>query len=416
MGEKVEKIDVNIYPAKGGDAFLIKFPNKKNIVIDMGYKDTYYDYIKNDFESIQNDTQCINLLIITHIDEDHIEGAIQFIKENCYSDKPKIVGVSEVWHNSYRHLQISKEGNLTSEDQETAILEEVKKSNSVSRIKEINESKEVSTFQGSTLASYLYVYNYSWNESFYGLAVSVDNKYDNNIDGISIKILSPNTSKLKSLSRKWLSFLKGKKYNFKITDDKIFDDAYEFYVKNIEDFEINEEKLVSSKNIEDSIELLKDIKASKTDASASNGSSIAFELIYENTKMLFLGDCHEDVLIDYFNKDINSKVHYDLIKLPHHGSLRNNSNWINFVKAKYYIFSTDGINHDEHPSIELISKIICNNKESQKKIFLVFNYNITIVEKFEDKSLKDLYNYDIIYPGSGKKVNIQLGEDSINGI
>ncbi|WMJ81439.1 hypothetical protein RBU49_04070 [Clostridium sp. MB40-C1] len=407
----MSEILVNIYPARSGDACLVRFPNKKNIVIDMGFKDTYRDYIKEDFETINKDGEIINLLVITHIDEDHIEGAIEFIKENLFSEDSKIVDIDEIWHNSYRHLQINKRGSLIKGDHEIEIIEEIKNSNDLTNRKDVNECKEVSAYHGSTLASYLFAYKYNWNGAFKSMAVSTDNKYKDNIDKIYFKLLSPNSKKLKSLSRKWLSFLKSKKFDFKITEDEIFDDAYELYVRNIDDFEINEEKQVSYKNGMVDVESLKDIRADSTDKSESNGSSIAFELAYNKIKMLFLGDCHEDVLINKFKEKVGNDNYYDLIKLPHHGSLRNNSDWINHVRAKYYIFSTDNITHDEHPSKELISKIIFRNKGNLEKIFLVFNYKINIIKEFDKKELKDLYNYEFIYPKDNEKVCLSLLEE-----
>ncbi|MCB2353139.1 MBL fold metallo-hydrolase [Clostridium estertheticum] len=412
----MNEILVNIYPARSGDAFLVRFPNKKNIVIDMGFEDTYRNYIKDDLDTINKDGERINLLVITHIDEDHIEGAIEFIKENSFSENPKIVGIDEIWHNSYRHLQLNKNGSLIKGDQEIEIIDEIKKSNSSTNREGVNESKIVSAFQGSTLASYLYAYNYNWNGSFRNMAVSTNNKYKDKIDKININLLSPNSNKLKSLSRKWLSFLKGKKFNFKITKDEIFDDAYELYVRNIDDFELNEEKQISYKNENIDVELLKDIRPDSVDKSESNGSSIAFEFIYDNIKMLFLGDCHEDILIDKFKEEASKDTYYDLIKLPHHGSLRNNCDWIKYVRAKYYIFSTDSIIHNEHPSKELISKIIFKNKGSSEKIFLVFNYKNYIIKEFDNKELKDLYNYEFIYPKGNEKVVLPLQGVDINGI
>lgn len=36
------------------------------------------------------------MIINTHIDEDHISGAISFIKENGDADKPQIIQVDEI--------------------------------------------------------------------------------------------------------------------------------------------------------------------------------------------------------------------------------------------------------------------------------------------------------------------------------
>ena len=99
---------IDMFPAENGDAFLIRFDNKKNILIDMGYADTYKNHIKDSLLKIKNENQCIDLLIITHIDEDHIEGAIEFFKENGSANNPNIIEVKEVWHNSYSTIRRNK--------------------------------------------------------------------------------------------------------------------------------------------------------------------------------------------------------------------------------------------------------------------------------------------------------------------
>ena len=77
---------IEMFPAENGDAFLVRLDNGENILIDMGYNETYSKFIKNRLIDLKNENQCIDLLIITHIDEDHIVGAIEFFKENGQAD------------------------------------------------------------------------------------------------------------------------------------------------------------------------------------------------------------------------------------------------------------------------------------------------------------------------------------------
>ncbi|QLY81224.1 MBL fold metallo-hydrolase [Clostridium intestinale] len=404
----MEDIKIDIYPAKSGDAFLIKFSNGKNVVIDMGFKETYELYMKNDFIEINDIGEKINLMIISHIDEDHIEGAIQFLKENLYSNNTKIIDVDEIWHNSYKHLQIKRDEDLIENDKELDILDEIKNSNSIEKKDKINENKEVSALQGSTLASYLYAYHYNWNKSFSSGPICIEREFDCNLDNISINVISPNLKKIKNLARIWLSFLRSKKYDFKITNDKIFDDAYEFYIKNINDFEVEENDDISYSSLKFDIEKLKLVEAKEKDNSKSNGASIGVEIIYNEKKMLFLGDCHEDIVMNSILNECKDgqEKYYNVIKIPHHGSLRNNSNWINFARAKYYIFSTDGKSHEGHPSVEVICKIISKNKGSKEKIYLVFNYKLDCIINFESEELKEIYNYDIVCNDDQGKISI----------
>ena len=67
------KIYIKAFPAKNGDSFLIRYSGY-NILIDCGYKDTFDTFIKPELEKIQKEGEILNRLIITHLDEDHIQG------------------------------------------------------------------------------------------------------------------------------------------------------------------------------------------------------------------------------------------------------------------------------------------------------------------------------------------------------
>ncbi|MDE9439754.1 MBL fold metallo-hydrolase [Staphylococcus xylosus] len=100
-------INVKMYPAENGDCFLISFgeEKRKHILIDCGYADTYHNYLKEDLLKVKKRGEKINLFIVSHIDEDHILGAIAFIEDNNNS---RFIEVEEVWYNCYRHLQVKK--------------------------------------------------------------------------------------------------------------------------------------------------------------------------------------------------------------------------------------------------------------------------------------------------------------------
>ena len=55
----------------------------------------------------------INLLVITHIDADHIGGILAFLKDNGTANASSIIEVEEVWYNAFFHMH--KE-NLQNED------------------------------------------------------------------------------------------------------------------------------------------------------------------------------------------------------------------------------------------------------------------------------------------------------------
>jgi glyoxylase-like metal-dependent hydrolase (beta-lactamase superfamily II) len=96
-----------MFPAKNGDCFLVSMgtDKKQHILIDCGYTETYNKFLKNELYNIARKNEAISLLVITHVDQDHILGALKLIEEN---NKHKFIHIEEIWHNSYRHLQFNK--------------------------------------------------------------------------------------------------------------------------------------------------------------------------------------------------------------------------------------------------------------------------------------------------------------------
>ncbi len=86
------------YPALNGDCFLLTI-GEFSMLIDGGYVDTYNEYLKADLAALGKP---LNLVMVTHIDSDHISGINKLFEEN--SGKA-IVAVDEVWHNAFRHIQ-----------------------------------------------------------------------------------------------------------------------------------------------------------------------------------------------------------------------------------------------------------------------------------------------------------------------
>ena len=83
-----------------------------HILIDGGTANTYRTYLRERLIQLRNDGKAIDLLVVTHIDNDHIGGIIELLKENGSNENPHIIEIRNIWHNSYRHLQFDKKDAL----------------------------------------------------------------------------------------------------------------------------------------------------------------------------------------------------------------------------------------------------------------------------------------------------------------
>ncbi|SHE89774.1 Metallo-beta-lactamase superfamily protein [Tissierella praeacuta DSM 18095] len=388
------------FNAKNGDSTYIRSNGGTNIIVDMGYSDTYKEYISNKIIEIEKAGENLDLLVITHIDHDHISGAITFLKD-IHNGRYRKSTLKQIWHNSYRHLSMSTRAKASDEDYNiiNTFLSRLSKHNS------LITGAEISALQGSTLAGLILKSGVEWNKNF---------SYSPIIEGaeavigdVIIKALSPSEYILNKLKRYWRSELRKLKYNFEFAENEIFDDAFEFYLLN--ETEVDGSTPISV-DIRDRFNALLDkghMVESQNDTSVSNASSIVTIIESKNCRILLTGDAHDCDLVEVLTEQKQNGLNtdFDLVKLSHHGSKKNNYKWLQLVRSKYYLISTDASKHN-HPDIEAIINIILSSPLDKK--ILCFNNDLEIISKINDDKLKKKYNYSIMRPNRDWGIEIEL--------
>lgn len=400
----MSEITVKMFPAKNGDCFLVSLgvENKKHILIDCGYAETYNNFLKSELETIAKNKEMIDLMVVSHVDQDHILGAISFLKDN---NKSHFIKIGEIWHNSYRHLQFNERKVKKISSEEEKILKGIIAlgNSHVERMKLKDGTKSISTRQGSSLASLILEGQYSWNESFEGNAINIDNENIIQNDDYTLHLLSPNTEKLNKLSNKWLRDLMKIDLNFSLSDEAIFDDAYEFHMIQQEERKIETRKISSSVSDTKFIEEIICAEEEK-DSSVINGSSISFIIEYNGKKLLFLADAHPDIIFDNISKLENN--YFDLIKVSHHGSAKNTTNELaKILNSSLFLISTNGKGKQSHPDFESLAKIVYHQTNFKE---LFFNYETNNAKKIDDNILKKMYNYTLYISDGSKPTKIEL--------
>ena len=398
-------IQIKMFKANEGDAILVSFGENSdiNIMIDMGPRSTYEEYIKPVLKDLKLNGKKLDLLVITHIDEDHIFGALEFMKENGI--ERRVIDVGEVWHNAYRHLQFDKEKVVKLSDKEKEKVDEIIVSNTPASDNK-DGSIDISVNQGISLGGYLLKDNYNWNGYFNNNAVKCEEgiKEIDFMKGIKIILLSPNKDKLNKLSKIWLKELKDN-YNLKnISDEEFWDDAYEYYMQYLKGDDCEASDIAYSKVTEKNIKKWALIEES--DSSKPNGATISFIIEYKGDKLLFLGDAHENIIYESLKtlKDDCYELDFKVVKLAHHGSNKNISRrLIELINTRKYLISTDGIRHD-HPDMEAISKILTKSTKKEKE--LIFNYEIDKIKSLIDSNLQNEFNYSVCFLNENDYITI----------
>lgn len=394
------EIWIEMLPANEGDCILVTIPHEDvRILIDGGTSETYTSCLRERLLQIKEEGKGIDLLVVTHIDNDHIGGIIELLKENGSFAESKIIKIQNIWHNSYRHLQFHK--GLETEEAEKQILKKIIAQGVSQEMRQFSEGKkEVSALQGTSLAALILQGGYNWNLQFFGKAVKKQQEKIRLGDACTIEVLLPGQEELERLAKKWKYELKRSRISFQFSEDKLFDDAYEYYYRFLAQENNGEKKQISAriKECEDikEIEKLAE-RQGRTDLSKTNVASISLLLEYRGKRILLLADNMAGKIME------NGKVSgiFDAIKLPHHGSVRNISDEFltNCVTEKYLI-STSSEKYG-HPDIETLAKIIVCGAKCPKQIY--FNYEIDKVKEFEEK-MKGNKQLDIIYLAKGQKI------------
>jgi beta-lactamase superfamily II metal-dependent hydrolase len=355
---------IEMLPAAYGDSILVEYGKEgatNKILIDAGIHYAF-DELAQRFKKLIQEKTSLELLVVTHIDSDHIDGAITLLN----SDQSKLK-IDEIWFNSYDQL-----------------------------------SDELGVKQGDMLSELIKQRNTPWNTHFDGRAVTIPNSNEVKeirLDGgLNITLLSPTRAELDKLRPEWK-----KEAKLAGIEPGSRKDAIRLLKEQAKKYETPSDLLgEETPNIEKLVKLPYD-----PEITVANQSSIAFLADYDGKSCLFTGDASPLVVqssISHLLKKNNAeKLKVDAIKVSHHGSRENTSPKLQkLLDCKKFLISTNGAKYS-HPHQESIARII---KYNGPNVELVFNYRSPQSTVWDSEYLRNKYKFSTIYPRDG--VTIEL--------
>lgn len=334
--------------ALAGDCFLLDFENGSCILIDGGYKETYFKSLKNLLLNLSKEGKYLEYLILTHYDEDHIGGLLSLLEENGKSDEGKIIHIENIITNGF--------SNLCHTEDNSKIF--YCKSINHDRTEEISASQQLS-FETLCLKNG-YQINECTNDKYILQGCVLYGK------GYKIKFLTPNLPQLNSL----VKYLEDEFEKRKLSYSPLNFQNYSMYLQ---------ERKAENKTVNISSTYCDDISQWKqyfdkgSPLNLINRCSLSFEIEFNEKHLLFCGDSDMNAAKDLLIKK------YDVIKLSHHGTYYGNQCFIgkNPIISDNYIISTNSIRANrEHPNRKLLSEIL--TLPHNKKFY--FNYNMSKVK------------------------------------
>jgi hypothetical protein len=309
-------------PAQHGDALLLHFGTKQKpalALIDAGPNGVLTDAVLPRLTAIHADRNkpkrlFIDLGVVSHIDDDHVNG-IEALTTGLVDNTidPPIV-FERFWHNSFNDL-------IDDDDAELGTLQTVVNTASLGGSVQPNTSAVIASVkQGRQVRLNLEALGIDGNKPFGSLIVAGHKKSPFELGNLKISVVAPLFEQVKKLQKKWDTDLK---------------------------------KLKKAKEGKAKI-------AEFLDESVPNLSSIVLLIQSGKKTMLLTGDGRGDHTLEGLEKTKvikkGGKLHVNVLKLPHHGSVRNvDQKYFDRITADHYIASANG--RDGNPDLPTLKHI-----------------------------------------------------------
>lgn len=341
-------LTVTSLKASYGDCFVVRWGDARQpyvMVIDGGVKKTHEQLLAH-----LAGTQVIDLMVVTHVDYDHIGGILALL-----TSKDFVIPICDFWFNAPPSLHPSW----------------------------TPEGAAFDVGHGDELTDAIKARRLRWNAAFGGKSVQVDGDVLPVVwlpGDMKLTLLSPDKQSLDTFLKTWPVEIAQFESEFRDPDFGAF--APPECLDGTVDPDLAD--LADSKFVKDS--------------SLPNRSSIAFLLEYLGKSALFTGDAHADVVLNSLNKlNDHSPIQIDLLKFSHHGSSgTSNRALLDKVWANEYLISTDGSKYG-HPHGEPIALVLTSDVPNP---CLTFNYRSRCNSVWDKDSVK-MNRYSTSYAESG---------------
>lgn len=369
---------IHFIKAMSGDCLLLELQNKKCILIDCGYKTTYRKELKPLLLDLAKRGYVIALFVVTHMDEDHIGGAVEFIEDNGDCRMPNIIAIEHIWFNCLWDI-CQQNNNIMSH-----LVSSVTEKERVKNQKVCSDLlKLISDSDGYISATHAELFEILCRKNNYQMNLSGQNGLiiagtSMQIDTCKVSILSPGINEI-NLFSKWIerNLIECFGRQYRLEKERFLDYLEKVVLVRGRDGN----GTAVTEPISAGYCTIEDWMGTSTLAAMNeaNRVSIVLEIECEGRRLLFCGDSESGDWID------KAKKNYDYVKLSHHGSTKPNLCLLEKVDFKKALISTNGKRN--HPENELLARLI---KKKMEAIF--FNYNIK--EKKEIEFLQEKYGFE----------------------
>jgi len=363
---------LTVFQSSKGDCLMLgDAAQKHHILIDGGMRDSYQEYVSPALGKFAEDGNALDLVYVSHIDQDHIAGVLQLLDDivawrvhdfqlgngnpsHPEPDFPRPPDVKDLWHNAFHELIPKNQGE---------VADLLAASASILSGASAGELKEVATQQQELVQSIPEAIRVSRRVSKEQLNIPLNRHFDGKLafvredenppapiplGTLDISVIGPFDSDLDRLRRDWNKWLKNNKKSLEKLQKKAQRDA--------ERLGTNEAFALLNLRLEQAQEL-----GQRSKVTPPNLASLMLLVEEDGKTILLTGDGHADDILKglAFHKKLDSegRIHVDVLKVQHHGAEYNiDEHFVSKVTADHYIFCGNG-EHD-NPDLLVLKTLI----------------------------------------------------------
>jgi beta-lactamase superfamily II metal-dependent hydrolase len=348
--------EIEMLPAREGDCLWLRYGKAgapRQMLVDCGRAATYKE-LKPRLLALPPGERHFELLVITHVDRDHIEGVLGLLEDDALP-----VTFGDIWFNGFDHLKSAK-------------------------------LETFGAVQGERLTTALLARKDSWNRAWQGRAVAIRGATlpkKTLAGGLTLTVLSPDRQKLLELIPTWEAECRaaGLVPGTKARRQALRRGLEEFGGPNVEALAAG---------------------AFSDDSTKPNGSSIALLAEYGGKRIILGADAHVGRLLPSLVKLANgARLAVDAFKIPHHGSEGNVSKeLLETVRCPRYLISTSG-SYFKHPRAAAMARLL---KFGGDRKTLYFNYASKFTKAWDKPALKRKYGYEVVMPAAAQNGTLKV--------
>ena len=340
--------------AKHGDALLLHSGTAAKpqlVVVDGGPPGVYNDAVKPRLLELRdqrglapNVSLEIALMMVSHIDADHIAGLLELtskLRQAQVESKPRLWKIKRFWHNSFDDILDNTDAALaaTGSSFGAADLGGILPRDGSALLASVGE--------GRALRDLLRAMDLEGNPPFHGLVMAPAKTVK--VGDLNLTVVAPSKDNLLALQTKWDKEVKPKLKSAKASD-----------LAEIADY---------------------------VDKSVHNLSSIVVLVESQGKRLLLTGDGRGDHTIEGLEAagllDGQGNIELDILKMPHHGSVRNvKLEYFQAIRASHYIVSADG--RDDNPDVDALEMLTTARPDDDFTIYLTYptdGFNVPAIGK-----------------------------------